>query len=69
MSKIDWKRKLTSRKFWVAVAGFVTSVMVAFGADESVVTKVVAIISSCGIVCAYLFAESKVDAEGGGSND
>lgn len=25
--KIDWKRKLTSRKFWMAVVGFVTPIM------------------------------------------
>ena len=64
MSKIDWKRKLTSRKFWVAVAGFVTSVLVAFGTDDSVITRVVAIITSSGVVCTYLLAESKVDSRG-----
>ena len=26
--KIDWKQKLTSRKFWAAVIGFVTSILV-----------------------------------------
>ena len=25
--KIDWKRKLTSRKFWTAIAGFVTPLL------------------------------------------
>lgn len=27
MKKIDWVRKLTSRKFWAAVVGFVTPIM------------------------------------------
>ena len=31
MNKIDWKRKLTSRKFWMAIAGFVSMLVVAFG--------------------------------------
>ena len=30
-NKIDWKRKLTSRKLWVAVAGFVAGLILAFG--------------------------------------
>ncbi len=29
--EIDWKRKLTSRKFWVALAGFVAGLIVAYG--------------------------------------
>ena len=30
--KIDWKRKLTSRKLWVALAGFVAGLIVALAA-------------------------------------
>ena len=33
--KIDWKRKLTSRKLWVAVAGFVSGLILAFGGAEN----------------------------------
>ena len=32
--KIDWKRKLTSRKLWVALAGFVAGLIVAFGGSS-----------------------------------
>ena len=28
---IDWKRKLTSRKFWMAVIGFVTGLLTYLG--------------------------------------
>ena len=28
--KIDWKRKLTSRKFWLAVTGLIAGLVVAF---------------------------------------
>jgi hypothetical protein len=34
MNKINWKRKLTSRKLWVATAGFVAGLIVAFGGND-----------------------------------
>ena len=33
--KIDWRRKLTRRKLWVALAGFVSGLILAFGGGES----------------------------------
>lgn len=66
---MDWKRKLSSRKFWMAIAGFVSSVLIAFGVSESTITQVVAVISAAGVVIAYMIAEAKIDAEGGGRND
>ena len=42
--KIDWKRKLTSRKLWMAIAEFVTMLIVAFGGSESEATQVAALI-------------------------
>ena len=59
---IDWKRKLTSRKFWAAVVGFVTPMMLAFGVAEDTVTQVVAIIMAGADVVAYIVAEGLVDA-------
>ena len=44
MKNIDWKAKLTSRKFWVAVVTFVTSLIIAFGASEAVATQVTGVI-------------------------
>ena len=35
---IDWKKKLTSRKFWMAIVGFVTPLLLAFGVAEAEVT-------------------------------
>ena len=37
--KIDWKRKLSSRKFWAALAALVGAVAVFCGAGESVITE------------------------------
>ena len=59
---IDWKRKLTSRKFWVAVVAFITPLMLAFGVSENAVTQVVAIIMAGADVVAYIIAEGMVDA-------
>ena len=38
--RIDWKRKLTSRKFWAALAGFLTGLIVALGGSEATATQV-----------------------------
>lgn len=59
---IDWKRKLTSRKFWAAIVGFVTPMMLAFGVAEDSVTQIVAIIMAGADVLAYIIAEGMVDA-------
>lgn len=44
MKKIDWIRKLTSRKFWLSVASFVSMLIVALGGAESVATQVTGLI-------------------------
>ena len=59
---VDWRKKLTSRKFWVAVVAFVTPLLLAFGVSESAVTQVTAIIMAGADVVAYIIAEGLVDA-------
>lgn len=59
---IDWKKKLTSRKFWISVVGFVSPLMLAFGSNEADVTKVAAIIMGCGNLIAYTIGEGMVDS-------
>ena len=59
---IDWKRKLASRKFWAALAGFVGAVAVFCGAGESMITEVTAIISAAGVLIAYILGESIIDS-------
>lgn len=55
-------RKLTSRKFWVAVVGFISPLLLAFGISEDSVTQLAAIIMAGADVLAYLLAEGLVDA-------
>ena len=54
---IDWKKKLTSRKFWAAVVGFVTSVLVALNVSDLAVAQVVSVIGGVSVLIAYILAE------------
>ena len=62
MTKQDIIRKLTSRKFWIAVVGFITPLLLAFGVAETSVSQVTAIIMAGADVVAYIVAEGMVDA-------
>lgn len=62
MDKIDWKRKLTSRKFWAAVIGFVVPLLLAFGVPEAETSQIAAIIMAGGTLIAYIIGEGLVDA-------
>lgn len=62
MEKINWKRKLSSRKFWLTVIGFVTSILYAFNIAEADVEKIVSIITAGATLIAYILAEGWVDA-------
>lgn len=60
--KPDWKAKLTSRKFWAAIAGFVTAVLALFAIPELTIEKVITVIGACGTMIAYIVGEGLVDA-------
>ena len=60
--KINWGQKLTSRKFWAAVTGFITLILIAFGVDDIKIEQVVAIIASAATLIAYIIGEGIVDA-------
>jgi uncharacterized membrane protein len=65
---INWKQKLTSRKFWMAVVAFITPLLLAFGMAEDSVTQVTAIIIAGADVLAYIIAEGMVDANRSNTN-
>ena len=60
--KINWKQKLTSRKFWAAVITFVTTLLVAFGVSEVTVGQVVAVVTAGSTMISYIIGEGLVDA-------
>ena len=64
MKTIDWKRKLSSRKLWIAVAGFVSGLILASGGQESTAATVSGCILQGAAVLGYLLAEGLTDAEG-----
>jgi len=61
---IDWRAKLTSRKFWMALCGFVGGLIIAFGGTEQTSTQVTALIMSGASVIAYILGEGMADAAG-----
>ena len=63
MKKEDIIRKLTSRKFWLAVVGFVTPLLLAFGVAENNTAQIIAIIMAGADVLGYLLAEGLADAK------
>ncbi len=65
---MDWKRKLTSRKFWMAFAGFVSMLAVALGVAEEQAEQITALIMAGATVLAYIIGEGLIDKETAGSN-
>lgn len=64
MDREDWIRKLTSRKFWLAVAGFVSGLIVAFGGTSETAETVSGLILAGASVLGYLLAEGLSDVAG-----
>ena len=60
--KIDWKRKLSSRKFWAALIGFITAILVAINFTEAEITQITAIVSAFATLIIYILTEGKIDA-------
>ena len=64
MSNVDIVAKLTSRKFWLAVCGLVSGLLLAFKVDENTVTEISGIIMAAASVVAYIIGEGLADAAG-----
>jgi hypothetical protein len=64
----DIIRKLTSRKFLLALVGVVSGLALAFGVEGGEINQMVStvggIIAAAGSAIAYINAEAKVDAAG-----
>lgn len=59
--KIDWKRKLTSRKLWTSVASFVSMLLIFFGHAEGEATKIAALIMAGASIIGYVIGEGLAD--------
>ena len=63
MNKNDIIRKLTSRKFWLAIAAFITELIVALKGDAETAETISGMIMAGATVIAYIFGEGLIDAE------
>jgi len=61
--EIDWKRKLSSRKFWALLAGLATSALVLANVPGNKIAEVAAVIGAFGSVACYMLAEAYVDGQ------
>lgn len=62
MDKINWKTKLSSRKFWAMVIAVASALLVLFGVQEPTRGQIVALIAEVGALSAYIIGEGIVDA-------
>ena len=62
MTKEDIKRKLCSRKFWLAIAGLVTGLVGFLKNPTTDAEAITSLIMALGSVIAYIVAEGLVDA-------
>ncbi|OBZ08939.1 hypothetical protein A8L34_22585 [Bacillus sp. FJAT-27264] len=66
--KINWRSKLSSRKFWALIAAVATSVLGAFGATDAVSLKITGIITAVGACAVYMLAEAYADGNNSDSD-
>ena len=67
--KIDWKRKLTSRKLWLSIAGFVSGLIIIFGGKQDTTDKVSGSIMAGAAIVGYVLGEGLADSGNGGKKD
>ena len=61
MDKIDWKRKLTSRKLWLSIASFVSMLLIALNVDKGSAEQVSALIMAGATIIGYVIGEGLAD--------
>lgn len=59
---INWKQKLSSRKFWAAIVAVLSALCVIFGVDNLTMEQITGLIMSIGALIAYILGEGWVDA-------
>lgn len=69
MKKEDIIRKLTSRKLWVALAGLVSGLILAFGGNETTAETVSGVLLQLASVVGYLLAEGLADSANNGAQN
>ncbi len=65
---IDWKSKLTSRKLWMAIIGFVVGLLTYLGVGVQQAEQIGSLILMGASVVAYIIGEGLIDAAGARSD-
>ncbi len=63
-NRIDWKSKLTRRKFWLAIIGFTTGLLTYLGVGAEQAEKIGSLILMAASIAAYIIGEGWADAAG-----
>lgn len=61
MKKINWKEKLSSRKFWALISALILSILVFLNVGENQIAQVTSIVAAFGSVAVYIFSEASID--------
>ena len=62
MYAVNWRQKLSSRKFWAAVVGFTTALGVLLGIDYPTMEQIAVLVTAASVLIAYILGEGAVDA-------
>ena len=62
MTKEDWVRKLTSRKFWLAIAGFICGLVNFLQHPTTDTETISSLILALGSLVAFVISEGLIDA-------
>lgn len=62
MQKINWEQKLSSRKFWAAVCGFIAPLFTLLRVPSGTAAQITALIMAGASLIAYILSEGFVDA-------
>lgn len=63
MKKYDLIRKLTSRKFWMAIIGLIISLMNMFKVNPETQTYAISVLGSLALCVSYIVAEGFTDGK------
>ena len=60
---IDWKKKLSSRKFWALVSALIIAVVVLCVTDAGTIERITSVVGAFLSVAVYIFCEASIDKE------
>lgn len=60
MEKINWKQKLSSRKFWAMIIGFVGSLLAMFLSND-IVLQITGLLGQVAAIVVYMLSEAMID--------